>query len=81
MSDDESDPREILLKAQRKEKKDLQAQIQSLKKAATKGDKKKKKEVAESIVTLEQQLNDKHKLELEDFDKLNLAETAENGVR
>ena len=37
MSDDESDPREQLLKAHRKEKKDLQAKIQGLKKTASKG--------------------------------------------
>ena len=34
------DPREQLLKTQRKEKKDLQGKIQALKKTASKGDKK-----------------------------------------
>ena len=29
MSDDENDPKEVLLKQQRKEKKDLQAEIQA----------------------------------------------------
>jgi len=46
MSDEEADvldPKEELLKNQRKEKKDLQAKIQALKKTASKGDKKKKK--------------------------------------
>ena len=41
MSDEEADvldPKEELLKNQRKEKKDLQAKIQALKKTASKGD-------------------------------------------
>ena len=61
MSDEELTPEEALLKRQRKEKKDLQATIQGLKKTASKGDKKKKKEVAEEIAKLEQELNDNFK--------------------
>ena len=67
MSDEELTPEEALLKRQRKEKRDLQATIQGLKKTASKGDKKKKKEVAEEIAKLEQELNDKHDLELKEL--------------
>lgn len=54
-----------LSKKHKKERKDLQAKIQALKKTATKGDKKKKKEVAEEIVRLEQELDHKQESELE----------------
>ena len=67
MSDEEADvldPKEELLKNQRKEKKDLQAKIQALKKTASKGDKKKKKEVNDEISKLEADLEQKHKTEL-----------------
>lgn len=43
------DNNEELLTRHRKEKKDLQGKIQALKKTATKGDKKKKKEVSDLI--------------------------------
>jgi len=81
MSDEELDPREALLKKHRKEKKDLQAQIQALKKTASKGDKKKKKDVADEISKLEKDLAEKHKLELLDFDtsELIIAEDSANG--
>ena len=68
MSDEELDPREELLKNQRKEKKDLQAKIQALKKTASKGDKKKKKETNDEIIKLESDLAEKHKLELLEVD-------------
>lgn len=48
----------------KKERKNLQAQIQALKKTAGKGDKKKKKEVLEEIVRLEADLERKHADEL-----------------
>jgi len=64
MSDEELDPREALLKTHRKEKKDLQAKIQALKKTASKGDKKKKKDTNDEITKLESDLAEKHKLEL-----------------
>jgi len=64
MSDEELDPREALQKTQRKEKKDLQAKIQALKKTASKGDKKKKKEINDEIIKLEYDLTEKHKIEL-----------------
>jgi len=68
MSDEERDPREELLKNQRKEKKDLQAKIQALKKTASKGDKKKKKETNDEIIKLETDLAERHKLELLEVD-------------
>jgi len=65
MSDSEADsPMEELMKAQRKEKKELQAKIQALKKTATKGDKKKKKEVTEEIARMEANLEQKHAAEM-----------------
>jgi len=64
MSDEELDPREALLKNHRKEKKDLQAKIQALKKTASKGDKKKKKDINDEISKLESDLVEKQKLEL-----------------
>lgn len=55
---------EEILARHRKEKKDLQAKIQSLKKSATKGDKKKRKEVLEEIAKLEIDTEKKHSDEL-----------------
>jgi len=69
MSDEESDPKELLLKTHRKEKKDLQGKIQLLKKTSSKGDKKKKKEVLEEIATLEAEMNLRHKNELAQFEE------------
>lgn len=54
-----------LLIRHKKERKDLQAQIQSLKKSCAKGDKKKKKEIAEQIAVLEKNLDEKQNQELE----------------
>lgn len=48
----------------KKERKNLQAQIQALKKTAGKGDKKKKKEVLEEIAQLETDLDRRHEDEL-----------------
>lgn len=55
---------EAILARHRKEKKDIQAKIQALKKTATKGDKKKKKDVAEEIAKLESEIEAKHAAEL-----------------
>lgn len=55
---------EDLLVRQKKERKELQAKIQALKKSASKGDKKKKKEVLEEIARLESDLDKKHADEL-----------------
>ena len=81
MSDHESDtedPKEELLKTHRKEKKDLQAKIQALKKSASKGDKKKKKEINDEIAKLEADLEQKHKTEILELDTKNL--TVSNGT-
>ena len=43
------------------------AKVQALKKTATKGDKKKKKEVAEEISKLESEVETRHQLELKQF--------------
>lgn len=51
----------------RKEKKELQSQIQSLKKSAAKGDKKKRKEVQEEITRLELDLEKRHAEQLNEF--------------
>lgn len=53
----------------RRERKELQAKVQALKKTASKGDKKKKKEVLEEIARLECDLNLKHDDELAELSK------------
>lgn len=58
---------EDMISRHRKEKKDLQAKIQSLKKSATKGDKKKRKEVLEEISKLEIDVEKKQAEELNDL--------------
>lgn len=55
---------EDLLAKHRKERKELQAKIQALKKSSDKGDKKRKREVLEEIVRLELSLDQKHQEEL-----------------
>jgi len=85
MSDEELSAEEALLKQQRKEKKDLQAKIQGLKKTASKGDKKKKKEVTEEIAKLEADLNAKHENELKELksqpdQKEDIVETVTNEI-
>ncbi|KAL1458634.1 hypothetical protein WDU94_008769 [Cyamophila willieti] len=61
-SDSSETPLEKLLQKHRKEKKDLIAKVQILKKS--KGDKKKKKEVTEEIAQLESELTARHAKEL-----------------
>jgi OTU domain-containing protein 6 len=58
---------EELQEKQRKEKKDLQSKIQSLKKSVPKGDRKKKKEIDLEVEKLENDFENKCKLELEEF--------------
>ncbi|CAL1584630.1 unnamed protein product [Knipowitschia caucasica] len=55
---------ELLAKQHRKEKKELQAKIQSLKNAVPKNDKKRRKQMTDEIATLEADLNKKHEEEL-----------------
>ncbi|XP_038581413.1 deubiquitinase OTUD6B [Micropterus salmoides] len=57
-------PEEQLAKQHRKEKKDLQAKIQSMKNAVPKNDKKKRKQLTEEIAKLEADLSQKHEEEL-----------------
>jgi len=81
MSSDEEglDPQERLEKAQRKEKKELQAKVQALKNSIPKGDKKKKKEVTAEIARLESDLDQKHSAEMLDLltDNMSLSEEQE----
>ncbi|XP_033228662.1 deubiquitinase OTUD6B [Belonocnema kinseyi] len=58
---------EQLIQKHKKERKDLQAQIQSLKKTICKGNKKQKKEVTEEIVRLESDLDQKQDEEMANF--------------
>ena len=48
----------------------LIGKIQALKKTATKGDKKKKKEVAEEITKLEEEIKERHQKELQEFQEI-----------
>ena len=76
MSDEDGealDPMEELLETHRKEKKELQAKIQELKKTASKGDKKKKKEINNEIAKLEADLEQKHSDELLDIMTSNIS--------
>lgn len=56
-----------ILQRHRNEKKDLQCKIQSMKKSVAKGDRKKKKEVAEHTAKIEAKLKQKHQEELNKF--------------
>lgn len=60
--------KEIVVK-QRQEKKNLQTRIQSMKKSAPKGDKRKKKEIGDIIAAMEAELEAKHQLELAELIK------------
>ncbi|XP_076045494.1 deubiquitinase OTUD6B-like isoform X2 [Oratosquilla oratoria] len=76
MSDEEDlSPEEQLLSRHRKEKKDLQAQIMQLKKHVNK-DKKKKKEIADEIVKLEKDLQERHEKELAELENEEVIELA-----
>lgn len=63
-----SSPEELLAKQHRKEKKDLQAKIQSMKTAVPKNDKKRRKQMTEEIAKLEADLNQKHEEELKQLE-------------
>ncbi|XP_049606826.1 deubiquitinase OTUD6B isoform X1 [Syngnathus scovelli] len=62
--EDVETPEERLLKRQRREKKDLQAKIQSMKNGIPKNDKKRRKQMTEEIGTMEAELDQKHNEEL-----------------
>ncbi|KAI4817769.1 hypothetical protein KUCAC02_011146 [Chaenocephalus aceratus] len=67
MAEIEETPEEHLAKQHRKEKKDMQAQIQSMKNAIPKNDKKRRKQMTEEIAKIEADLNNKHEEELSQF--------------
>ncbi|XP_076864673.1 deubiquitinase OTUD6B [Brachyhypopomus gauderio] len=58
---------ELLVKQQRREKKDLQAKIQSMKNSVPKNEKKRRKQLIEDIGKLEAELSQKHENELRDL--------------
>ncbi|XP_013861241.1 deubiquitinase OTUD6B [Austrofundulus limnaeus] len=62
--EEEETPEEQLTKKHRKEKKDLQAKIQSMKNGVPKNDKKRRKQLTEEIAKLEADLNEKHEEEI-----------------
>lgn len=64
----------------KKERKELQAKIQALKKSAGKGDKKKKREVLEAITKLELELDEKHSKELSLFQRTDATKTIEEVI-
>lgn len=61
--------REELLTKHRQEKKDLQIQVQAIKKSVPKGDKKRDKEAKKQITALESSMKDRHAEELEKLDE------------
>ncbi|XP_053719182.1 deubiquitinase OTUD6B [Synchiropus splendidus] len=73
-------PEELLLKQHRKEKKDLQARIQSMKNAVPKNDKKRRKQLTEEIAKLEGDLNQKHEQELKQLQSSTDTQEVLNGV-
>ncbi|XP_078543181.1 deubiquitinase OTUD6B isoform X2 [Lissotriton helveticus] len=77
-------PEEALQRRQRKEKKELQAKIQSMKNAVAKNDKKRRKQLAEDIAKLESELDERHKEELEQLSAKDheqpQVESAANGI-
>ncbi|XP_039977732.1 deubiquitinase OTUD6B [Xiphias gladius] len=75
-------PEELLAKQHRKEKKDLQAKIQSMKNAVPKNDKKRRKQLTEEISKLEADLSQKHEEEFRQLKSTNdtMVEEVINGV-
>ncbi|KAF1381596.1 hypothetical protein PFLUV_G00155610 [Perca fluviatilis] len=75
-------PEEQLAKQHRKEKKDMQAKIQSMKNAIPKNDKKRRKQMTEEIAKIEADLSQKHEEELRQLKSTNDPEVEEvlNGV-
>ncbi|XP_042528939.1 deubiquitinase OTUD6B [Dipodomys spectabilis] len=59
------DEEEQLARRHRKEKKELQAKIQSMKNAVPKNDKKRRKQLTEDVAKLEKEMEQKHREELE----------------
>ncbi|XP_077404810.1 deubiquitinase OTUD6B [Vanacampus margaritifer] len=80
--DEGETPEEMLLKRHRRDKKDLQAKIQSMKNSVPKNDKKKRKQMMEEIAKMEAELDQKHGEELRQLVSTSDAkvEEAVNGV-
>ncbi|XP_061520705.1 deubiquitinase OTUD6B isoform X1 [Phycodurus eques] len=75
-------PEEMILKQHRREKKDLQAKIQSMKNSVPKNDKKRRKQMTEEITKMEAELDQKHDEELRRLESASDAKVEEvpNGV-
>ncbi|XP_061597833.1 deubiquitinase OTUD6B [Cololabis saira] len=74
---------ELLIKQHRKEKKDLQGKIQSMKNAVPKNDKKRRKQLTEEITKLEADLSERHEEELRQLKStsdIKVEEEVVNGV-
>ncbi|KAG1947095.1 deubiquitinase OTUD6B [Pimephales promelas] len=71
---------ELLAKQQRKEKKDLQAKIQTMKNAVPKNDKKRRKQLTEDIAKLETELDQKHENELKHLQNSSLVKEVSNAL-
>ncbi|NP_001011269.1 deubiquitinase OTUD6B [Xenopus tropicalis] len=69
-----------LIKQHRKEKRDLQAKIQSMKNSVPKNDKKRRKQLTEDIAKLEADLDVRHKEELEAFAQKQPEPTQVSGI-
>ncbi|XP_053571166.1 deubiquitinase OTUD6B [Bombina bombina] len=69
----------VLHRQQRKEKKDLQAKIQSMKNAVPKNDKKRRKQLTEDITRMESEMEEKHKQELQLLSQ-NQVKTEDEGI-
>lgn len=69
-----------LLHQHRKEKRDLQAKIQSMKNSVPKNDKKRRKQLTEDIAKMEAELEERHRQELADLSQKPTAETQVNSV-
>ncbi|KAM4688742.1 deubiquitinase OTUD6B [Discoglossus pictus] len=66
MEEGENNTEETVLQQQhRKEKKELQSKIQSMKNSVPKNDKKRRKQLTEDIVKLESEMDERHKQELQ----------------
>lgn len=78
MSTEADNAAEEILKRHKQERKELQAKIQSLKKTAPKG--KKKKDVADQIAQLEKDLDKKHQQELSCIQEVEQVENSETVV-
>lgn len=69
-----------LLHQHRKEKRDLQAKIQSMKNSVPKNDKKRRKQLTEDIAKMEAELEERHRQELADLSQKPTVETQVNSV-